>query len=241
LHGIVYRSTMKYIGQRTPSPSEIRLQYNLGLAYGAKGFLGFIYGYEPGDIRRSETYPGLVSHDPSQVDHRENKDVVYGRDSIWTGYSEKWNEIRRLNARLVPLGDSLISMKWIGAKGWSIDDKGNPKQYQSIGWEGIVTSVVATVPYGDPTRKYNDNCPLPPTFAEVGCLRKNSTDYIVVVNRRCANTDTARITVSLERGYAWTVTDIEQPSFRMSVPRGHSFTVLIEPGGGKVFRLAKRI
>lgn len=243
LHGILDSATTKYdrdedlhstLLLRPPSPSEIRLQYNLGLAYGAKGFVAYPYGFDAGHERMKETYPGLVSGEPTQTDHASNFDVLYGK-RIWTGYNEKWYEVAEMNKRLQTLGDTMLTLTWVGAKSWTMDPKfWKPITTISGRWSDIVANCAART-----YSRYRDDLPQ----VEVGHLKRGKTDYIVVVNRRAANEDKAQITITLNTSFMpgikrWKVTDIERNSFTR-LADDCSFTDRFEPGEGKIYRISK--
>jgi hypothetical protein len=78
-------------------------------------------------------------------------------------------------------------------------------------------------------------------YVEVGHLKRNGIDYIVVVNRRCAdnaeNNDTRDIMFTLRpRSVAWQVTDIET-NRSWSVRQGERLVDRFKPGEGKIYRL----
>jgi len=243
LHGVLDSTKKKYdrdddlhnnLVLRPPSPAEIRVQYYIGLAYGARGFLAYPYGFDAGYERSPETYPGLVSGDPSQVNHSSNFDTLYGKP-IWTGYHEKWLEVAAMNKRLEAIGQTLLCLNWIGAKSWTMDPREWKPMTVSCGkWNNIVTGCSATTLSG-----YRDDLPQ----VEIGHLRSCKSDYIVVVNRRCSNEDTAQVTIVLndavlEKGKRWKVTDIGR-RVSMIVSEGQSFMDRFDPGAGKIYRLSK--
>jgi len=234
---------------RPPSPSEIRLQYNLGIAYGAKGFLSYPYGPEstPKDSLQVD-YPGLVSRSPSLIDHSANKDIIFGTDSVWTGYKEKWNELAAINKRLyfngsVHLGDSLLQFSWLATKSWTSTYVWNsnpgqppysPVTKQTNQWDSIVTSAISAVPR-PPDRASWDTAL---SYVEVGHLLNGTTDYIVVLNRRCANSDTAIIAVTPKvKSANCTVTDIERSTKVWTLTAGQAFSDTFTPGGARIYRL----
>jgi hypothetical protein len=124
LHGIAWQTTQKYwktdisgdakYDLRPPSASELRLMYNIGIAYGAKGFLAWPYHtgwteWYPGEYTKM---PALVSEDTTggYIHHHTNTDNLWGT-TIWTGYAEKWNEFAALNARLAHIGNTLFGLQ----------------------------------------------------------------------------------------------------------------------------------
>ena len=233
---------------RPPSPSEIRLQYNIGIAYGASGFLAYPYGTEIGTASASgdrDAWPGLVSTDPSLTGHAGNFDTIFGK-RIWTGYKEKWDAVAAMHARLRTnhFEDTLLALSWVGAKSWTIRYAGEPETLQTLHWNGIVASCTAETPGADP--QYQD-IPL----VEIGNMKRkspDSTDYIFVVNTRTLyvdvdhpadNRDTTRIAVTLRSGVRWRVTDVENPAHHWTVTGDRPFVDVFEPGGGRMYRLEK--
>jgi hypothetical protein len=241
LHGILFRSTVGYdrdtsrmnaLYLRPPAPSEISLQYGLGLAYGAKGFLGYPYGFDAGYETMEEVFTGLVSGDLSGVDHASNVDKLYGRDSVWTGYAEKWAEFQRNNMRLAAIGDLMASLTWVGAKSWSMTRNWEPELRATAGWKKeLITGVDVTIT-GDPYPQ------LPQV--EIGHLRGGGADYLVVVNRRCAPRDRATIAVRLGGGGVWTVRDVEHPETTPYTASGNTFSDQFGPGQWRVYRLQRQ-
>lgn len=237
LHGIEYWRTNKYrdtsyLAQlRPPAPSEIRLIYNIGIAYGAKGFLPYPYGtdywYADAAQQVPIALPGLVwgrKNNGYYTDHWNNIDTVYGK-RIWTGYQEKWAELSSLNNRLMQIGDTLLALTWIGAKSWS------NSQTTAGNWSAIVTTVSTQDTGGTPD---------PTPYVEVGNLQRGigGTDYIVVVNRRCADNDSSRdrrdINITLYNTKPnWLVTNIE--TNQSWVVKGNDYFVeRFSPGEGKI-------
>ncbi len=240
LHGVIHKSTLRYDDDynyntgnclRPPSPSEIRLQYNIAIAYGAKGLLGYPYSTDVGlwDSPDSTAFPGLVSRDASMLDHSSNYGMIFGK-SIWTGYKEKWEELANLNSRLRRnhLEDTLLALHWIGAKSWTMKDvTWLPDSFQTTSWEGLVRECSATS-----QSAYKNNLPQ----VEVGHLRRagGSSEYIVIVNRRCANSDTTAIRAWLKDSCI--VTNIETNK-QWLVAHGGSFQDTLPPGGGGIYRI----
>jgi parallel beta-helix repeat protein len=220
---------------RPPAPSEIRLSYNLGIAYGAKGFLPYPFGTDyVQDVDPPVCYPGLVSgrlkswHSRNYyMDHWKNIDTIYGHD-IWTGYKEKWNEVASLNNRLAQIGDTLLALSWVGANSWS-NSSGHTDD-----WSGIVSGIT--------TKDTTSNPPNEQPYVEAGHLKRDATDYIVVVNRRCAsntiNNDRRDITVTLgSLSFANVLVTNIETNTAFVVPNAGAFTDRFNPGEGKIYRL----
>ncbi len=236
LHGFVFWQTHKYrdlsgnATLRPPSPAELRMASNLAFAYGAKGLLPYPYGtdYWWADEAHAipVAFPGLVSGRMANgyyMDHWKNIDTVYGQ-SIWTGYREKWDELKSINSRLMRIGDTLLALTWNGAKTWS------GSQTASGQWSNIVTGVGAMDLSGNPQT---------PVYVETGHLRRSSgTDYLIVVNRRCAPGDLRYISPVLQKPGFGTlrVTNIETNS-TWNIRNGTAFTEMFNPGEGKIYRI----
>ena len=242
LHGIVYEATHKYRFPpndptlRPPAPSEIRFWYNLGLSYGAKGILAYPFGPDAATDKRETgnypvRFPGLVAqtfNGAYQMNHAYDTAGIFGTH-IYTGHNEKWKEVASLNGRLQQIADTILALNWIGAKSWSTSNT------TAGSWGNIVSSIVIKDTLTTPS---TDN----PAYAVVGHLRKGSTDYIVVVNRRCAdnavNRDRRDITLTLDHPSLsqMLVTDIER-NVAWVVKDGNSFTDRFSPGEGKIYRI----
>lgn len=236
LHGVFHKATGLYdkdalpheaLSLRPPSPSEIRLQYGIGLAYGTKGIIGYPYGYDARFEELPEAFPGLVSRDPLLTNHSSNFDRLYNKDSVWTGYAEKWAEVARLNRRIKAIEGELATMSWVGAKSWTINTSWEPLTTASPGWKNtIVTAVTATT-----ASKYKDELPQ----VEIGHLKRGTDDILVVVNRRCTPDDTATINLTLGGGNGWEVADLERSSSPRTIAAGGVLTDPFEPGGFRVY------
>jgi hypothetical protein len=240
LHGAVFFLFHKYWDQngantlRPPSPTEIRLSYNVGIAYGAKGFLPYPYGtdYWWADYPTNQypvAFDGLVTgrtYNGYLMDHWNNIDTIYGRN-IWTGYKEKWNEVAALNRRLMQVGDSILALNWVGAKSWS-NSSG-----QTTDWSGIVSGITTKDTLGNQDAQ---------SYVEVGHLQRGTTNYIVVVNRRCAsnsiNNDRRDISVTLASlSFANVLVTNIETNTAFVVPNAGTFTDRFNPGEGKIYRL----
>jgi hypothetical protein len=234
LHEIFYQSTGKYqhpggaLTLRPPAPTEIRLQVNLGLVYGAHGYLAFPYGTGCPTINGdSVAIAGLVSNRKRGIycmDHSSNTEMFYGVDT-WTGYREKFDEVKAINMRLKSIGDTLLALNWLATKSWSSSN------HTTGTWGGLVTSAAA--------KSYSGTA-LSTPYVETGHFQHALTgvDYLMVFNRRCAPSDSLFVTLTLEDASlgAIKVTDIERDT-SWTVISGGSFTDLLHPGEMKVYRL----
>lgn len=238
LHGVLYRETGMYdrdnkphenLVLRPPSPSEIRLQYMIGLAYGATGFLAYPYGFDQDFENEPMAFPGLVGRDPSGLDHASNTDAIYGTQGVWTGYAEKWKEVAEIHRRLKGLESLMGRWKWSAAKSWTMTKGWEPVTSQTPGWKGdFVTAVTAAT-------QSNLHQQLPQV--EVGHLRDGAADILVVVNRRAAPSDHASIAVTLGGSKPWKVTNLEAPGSSRTVRPGEPFTDTYTPGYGRIFKV----
>ena len=239
LHGFLYASTHKYANPagtwtyRPPTAAELRMHVNLGLCYGATGIIPFPYGtlYATDDnfSNAPMAMPGLVSNrlvGGLRSDHSKNVDTVFGQN-IWTGYKEKWDELKAINTRLKTFGDTLLALTWLGAKSWS-------SGLTAGTWGGIVTSAAMADTLGVTL--------LGSTYVETGHFQRGgTTDYIYVMNRRTdsspATLDRRDITITLNRPWPKIlVTDIEHGS-QWDVANGGCFTDRFNPGEGKMYRI----
>ena len=209
-----------------------------GIAYGVKGFLAYPYGTDIAHSdpsvqgSRAEAYVGLIPQaelNPSLIHPSQNVGTLFGK-RVYTGYKEKWDELAALNRRFEQgLGDTLMRLRWIGAKAWTMTNSWEPMTEQTSRWNArIVTDVKATT-----AGKSHDQLPQ----VEIGNLRRGSTDYLAVVNRRCSPRDAASISIFLAVGRTWRVTDVEDRTRSWRVQGGGSFTDTFEPGGGHLYRL----
>jgi hypothetical protein len=241
LHGVFHRSTKMYDGDqdphshlalRPPSPSEIRLQYMIGLAYGAAGFLSYPYGFDSGYDAEPQAFPGLVSAREGGIDHNSNVDTIYGADNVWTGYREKWTEVVALHRRLERIEGPLSQWHWHSAKSWTMDKDWKPVTRSTPGWPSdLVTDVAVTT-----RSKLHDEL----SQVEVGYLTGGGNEYLVVVNRRTAPTDVARISVKIGGTRTFDVADIENPSSANVVSSGSTLSGTYLPGDAKIYRLRPR-
>lgn len=98
----------EYYGPRNPTPWEIAVEVNMGLAHGAEAIFYFLYENPEAD----QCCPGLVQtqthrHD---INYDENLDPSVG--PVFTGYQLKWDAVRELNQRLNILGPTLANLDW---------------------------------------------------------------------------------------------------------------------------------
>lgn len=249
LHGVLYAATGLYDIDsdpdvtptlRPPSPAEIRLQYGIGVAYGAKGFLAYPYGtqFTPIEGVGMTANVGLVpqrERDATLVDHGSDMGVVFGRE-VWCGYREKWGAVAENHLRFRRgLGDTLLGLTWVGAKSWTHATEGGrwvPAEVQTSRWDGrlIARCMVSTA------GGYQDGLPQ----VEMGHLRRGRRGYLVVVNRRCGSRDEAVIAIRFGEGLVDRVVDVEDRRREWRVVGGGELRDRVEPGGWRVYRLDGR-
>ncbi len=249
LHGVLYESTGVYDVDRDPdvtptlrppSPSEIRLQYGIGIAYGVKGFLAYPYGtqFTPLAGIGVTANVGLVpqrERDATLVDHGSDLGVLFGKE-VWCGYREKWNEVASIHRRLRRgLGDTLVGLTWVGARSWTHTTRGGvwvPMEEGTSHWDSrLVEGCTVTT-----SRGYQDGLPQ----VEMGHLRRGERGYLVVVNRRCAAGDDAVITIRFRAGLVDRVVDVEDRRREWRVGGGEGMVDTFAPGGWHVYMLDGR-
>jgi hypothetical protein len=113
-----------------------------------------------------------------------------------------------------------------------MDKDWKPVTRSTPGWPNdLVTDVAVTT-----QSKLHDEL----SQVEVGYLTGGGNEYLVVVNRRTAPTDVARISVKIGGTRTFEVADIEDPSSAKVVPPGSTMAGTYPPGDAKIYRLKAR-
>ena len=104
LHSLIQGDTL--LKFREPTTLEIRAMVNLGIAYGAKGILYFLYRSLDPSVGFPDHYDGLVNLNGTP------------RTTIYAGTSyagNKWEMVKSINQKLKILGPTLLSLTWQNA------------------------------------------------------------------------------------------------------------------------------
>ncbi|NUO79887.1 right-handed parallel beta-helix repeat-containing protein, partial [candidate division KSB1 bacterium] len=212
---------------RPPSPAEIRAMVSLALAYGAKGIFYFSFptwsdttGFgECASVR----FPGLVDEGSEfgTPDHSDNYDTI-NNINVFTGYQAKYDAVTAINSDLAFIGPELANLNWQGAR-TSGDSPGN--------------SIVQGISGGD--------------YIEIGDFihQPSNEDYFLLVNRRCDDSDTQTLTVTLaSSGSRRLIEDVlasrmpwdgngNRVAYHTLEAGNNTFTVTLNPGEGRLFRV----
>jgi tetratricopeptide (TPR) repeat protein len=217
----------------------------LALVYGAKGISYYPYGTFYDASSSDPVYwnwnTGLLRREPNVEDpeyyHYSNYATFVlstGSRSIFTGYKEKWNEAKNLNAKLKAFGATLVSLTWQNAASIHKSQIGNLSQ---------VIKYLYTLKTGGQQDTYPSS-----TYAEAGHMKdRRSWDYLMVVNRRCAPTqgsidDRRKMKIQLNKGTGtWAVSQVPSGEYWTLSYNGWFTTSLFEPGEGRLYRVAPSV
>jgi len=227
LHGLFNPDNSEYQVKRNPTAQETSAMVNLSLAYGAKGIVYFLYITE---YCRNDRYcTGLVPY--GSTNHYSNYDTIDGVD-VFTGYNNKWNAVQKINQDLEILGPILVELQ--------SDSVGNEAESLPL---DIVTDISGAFDI------------------EIGEFSHQETGerYFMLVNKRCRpyfpdnpdSNDTQILDVTISNPYvsdSFLLEDIlssRQPwdydetrvAYRKLSGANPQFTVTLEPGEGKLFRI----
>ncbi len=211
---------------RPPSPAELRAMVSLALAYGAKGIFYFAFPTWPatnfGECANVR-FPGLVDEGSEfgTPDHSDNYDTINGIN-VFTGYQAKYEAVTAINSDLTIIGPELVNLSWQSAR---------------TSGESPGTSIVQNITGGD--------------YIEIGDFihLPSSEDYFMLVNRRCDDSDTQTITVTLaSSGNRRLIEDVlasrvpwdgnaNRVAYRTLEVGNNTFTVTLNPGEGRLFRV----
>ncbi len=238
LDGSFHRSTGQYrwtqdpYHWRPPIAIELRALVNTALAYGAKAILAYPYTGNPEQTDYELFYPGLVSQalSPDGLKHNHWSNIesiscwnnndpnsLYSKN-VYTGYSEKWDELSALNKRLGLIGPTLASIAWQGTKSWGMGLTAGT-------WANKISSVTTNIS--------GEN-----VYVETGHFTGANCDYFYIVNRRTLASEGRNITVRLAfPSGSWDVSDVAS-SNAWVIPGTGSFTDSFAPGEGKLYKVA---
>lgn len=212
---------------RPPSPAEIRAMVSLSLAYGAKGIFYFAFPTWSDNTGFGECasvrFPGLVDEGSEfgTPDHSDNYDTINGIN-VFTGYQAKYGAVTAINSDLAIIGPDLANLNWQSAR---------------TSGESPGSSIVQNITGG--------------SFIEIGDLihPTSSENYFMLVNRRCDDSDTQTITVTLSSsGSRRLIEDVlasrvpwdgnaNRVAYRTLEAGINTFTITLNPGEGRLFRV----
>jgi|GEM_PF-4866438 len=198
--------------KRFPTPYEVRLQTFLALCYGADGIINWSYYSRNGqygqDTTRREILLGLYDH-------------------LADTPTEMWYEIAHFSGpRVELLGPEFHELTWQGA-GFHEDVATVPGNFinslQAAPGETLTT-----------------------TYVEVGFFKDDAgTDYFILVNRQCLENEDQSViayldSADLDGGKMWYVIDqySQDTTFTGAINGTIPFTTHLDPGEGKLFKLA---
>jgi hypothetical protein len=115
---------------REASAYEIRAMANLGVCYGAKGIIYYMYTNNS-DTMHSVYRTGLLS------------DYATSKPEYTDPYGQpKWQTVKSLNQTLSTIGSTLMTLTWQGAKSWNNSATAGT-------WSNLVTNIATNVGGGD--------------------------------------------------------------------------------------------
>jgi hypothetical protein len=208
-------------GLRNPTRNELFAEAYLGLAYGAKGFMYYVYPtIPPWQNATDYTVYGLV-------------DLVDAGGNPTTdphGYfvpNYKWNAVREIHNVLDVIGPTALGIHWLNAGAVHRGQLAN------------VSSVVLDARASDESG-VEDSYPSE-TYVEIGIFDSTGSPnkYIMAVNRRVLSSEQRNLQITLSSSLTsqfLQVTDVYSGT-RWAVARGASFTDLFQPGQGKLYRV----
>ncbi|MCW9066565.1 MAG: hypothetical protein OQJ78_09740, partial [Ignavibacteriaceae bacterium] len=243
LHGKYFEKNGKFISPsglisplRPPTGNEVAVQCNLAIAYGAKGIIPYCLTTERIDWDGKTNFPGLLTPDADINGIYRNHWTNYGlflwntdqnttqQKLIWMGYKDKWDALANVNAKLTSIGSTLIDLTWKNT--YSIH-LGQPT--------GEYITSVTTIDAADKR------------YIELGLFNKAgevSSEYFYIVNRRTLLQDSREIEVQYDRTNTnpynfnnWTVKEIGTENYWSSGNPANQFTIIYQPGDGKLFKL----
>jgi hypothetical protein len=196
---------------KLPTPYELECETNLALAYGAKGVLYWKY------------LDGVSIDDSSGC----TTQVIIGLLDSDQNYTENWHWIKEKIGPYVDfLGELFYSLNWQGA-----------------GFHENVATVTGS--FIDSLKPAPGETLLT-TYAEVGFFKDDAdTDYFMLVNRQCLENEDQNMIVYIDNAKMgsekmWYVIDqySQDTTFTGAINGSIPFTTHLEPGEGKLFKLA---
>ncbi len=201
---------------RMPIPNELACNVHLALAYGADGIVHFLYygcgcrTPDPG----ADSILGLLPR------HSCWPDTLTPRDT-----TDQWRMLKDNSDRIRKLGDCAHKLDWLGA-GLNTDT-------DTIG--GCFVDSLKSDKYGADS-----------AYIHLAFFDDNAdTDYVMLINRRCLSTEEQNVTVYIDSAQIgnkkmWYVIDqySQDTTFTGAIDGAIPFTTHLDPGEGKLFKLA---
>lgn len=196
--------------QREPSAYEIKAMANLGVCYGAKGIIYYLYNH--------------VSTDSTQIAGLYYDDINQPRYTDTYGYP-KWETVKQLNQKLISIGYELMSLTWQSAF------------YINNGTQPSNTYITNVQSIGDiPESTYVQLG----IFKKTDDQNNLNLEHFFVVNRRTMPTEQRNIQVTIDKSSSiftnWKVTEVGTIN-TWTVNKTGSFQTSYEPAEGKLFKL----
>lgn len=222
---------------RTPAPEELRAMIYLALAYGAKGIFYFAYPtFSDPDFGgcKPAHFPGLIAFAgkgrrsqsaEARSQHASDYDLFAGR-TVFTGYRQKYEAVRTLNAELKKLGPLLLELEWRG--GLSVHRLRGRPLAQTFGLHGVTAATLQ----GKRDAQTE-------TYVEIGLFKKAEAHYYLVVNRRGGRHEIRRLTLDFQTAEAAprVLTDFMSGAQVRFETKKFSYRVILKPGEGALLRL----
>ncbi|MCK4784446.1 MAG: right-handed parallel beta-helix repeat-containing protein, partial [Desulfobacteraceae bacterium] len=197
---------------RRLTPNELACNVYLALAYGADGIVHFLYYGSGCRTSGADSCLGLLP--------RHSCDDTTARDT-----TDQWRMLKEKSDRIRKLGDCTHELDWLGA-GLNTDT-------DTIG--GCFIDSLKSDKYASDT-----------AYIHLAFFEDDAdTDYVMLINRRCLSTEEQNVTVYMDSAEIgnkkmWYVIDqySQDTTFTGAIDGEIPFTTHLDPGEGKLFKLA---
>jgi hypothetical protein len=204
---------------RSPNRTELLCSVNLGLAYGAKGIIYYLWDPVTAVLDDSAEEYGLLSDSNHNLRQPTYDDVK----TINTNY-------QGTGQSLVTIGNNFLNLTW--KEGYSIH-------------QNLTEPISSTYKLYDVTAKPPGGSNDAPnqTYVEVGVLQNaGNVNHYMVVNRRCTASETREVTITFQStaGNAYRITDVftsDSTTYYTATGTTFSHTITLGPGQGKLLKL----
>lgn len=223
LHGIINTINGNYVF-RDPTKEEINAMAYLGLTYSAKGIIHFLY--RTTTVSDTYTVTGIVD---KNLNHNSNYDFdLIPGESVYTGYKQKWDAVRKLNRELKILGLHLLKL----------EDAGDPFKSGETPNGPVIASVSNSGGTGVPMQFQ--------TFQHSETMEY----YLMAINRGCRpEMDTQLVEIELKQAFFSSSpilveniikshTPNHNDAFQILTGENRTLTLNMLPGEGALFKLS---
>jgi len=203
---------------RSPNRMELLCSVNLGLAYGAKGIIYYLWDPVTPSLDDSAEEYGLLS-DSNHNLRQPTYDDVKSINTNYQGFGQS----------LATIGGNFLNLTW--KEGYSIHQNIN----EPINGTYKLYDVTAKPPGGADDAENQ-------TYMEVGILQNSSNvNHYMVVNRRCLSTETREVTLTFQSttNNAYRITEVYTGGTTTYYPAGgttFTYTLTLGPGQGKLLK-----